>query len=134
MAALYCFFFVKLKTAYEMRISDWSSDVCSSDHLRLFARLDFLRVQNAQEQNPGQLRHVLQSTSAVRAAHHIADTFDKTGERLRGSNGFRLFPDCLLSNHDYTSKACASMRPGRRLMSSHAALIEFSIASFSVSC
>src|SRR3546814_10078600 len=26
----YCFFF-KQKTAYEMRISDWSSDVCSSD-------------------------------------------------------------------------------------------------------
>src|SRR3546814_6330007 len=24
-------FFVKQKTAYEMRISDWSSDVCSSD-------------------------------------------------------------------------------------------------------
>src|SRR3546814_5229038 len=28
---LYCFFFFKQKTAYEMRISDWSSDVCSSD-------------------------------------------------------------------------------------------------------
>src|SRR3546814_8196681 len=27
---LWCFFF-KQKTAYEMRISDWSSDVCSSD-------------------------------------------------------------------------------------------------------
>src|SRR3546814_281287 len=26
-----CFFFFKKKTAYEMRISDWSSDVCSSD-------------------------------------------------------------------------------------------------------
>src|SRR3546814_8270769 len=26
-----CFFFFKHKTAYEMRISDWSSDVCSSD-------------------------------------------------------------------------------------------------------
>src|SRR3546814_10737705 len=25
------FFFFKWKTAYEMRISDWSSDVCSSD-------------------------------------------------------------------------------------------------------
>src|SRR3546814_4880518 len=25
------FFFLKQKTAYEMRISDWSSDVCSSD-------------------------------------------------------------------------------------------------------
>src|SRR3546814_16116783 len=37
------FFFFKQKTAYEMRISDWSSDVCSSDllvvapHVRLFA-------------------------------------------------------------------------------------------------
>src|SRR3546814_2637374 len=28
-----CFFFFKQKTAYEMRISDWSSDVCSSDLL-----------------------------------------------------------------------------------------------------
>src|SRR3546814_10048420 len=32
-----CFFFFKQKTAYEMRISDWSSDVCSSD-----LRQDFL--------------------------------------------------------------------------------------------
>src|SRR3546814_14002707 len=30
------FFFFKQKTAYEMRISDWSSDVCSSDLDRLF--------------------------------------------------------------------------------------------------
>src|SRR3546814_3099604 len=29
------FFFFKQKTAYEMRISDWSSDVCSSDLLSL---------------------------------------------------------------------------------------------------
>src|SRR3546814_4357998 len=28
---VYVFFFFKQKTAYEMRISDWSSDVCSSD-------------------------------------------------------------------------------------------------------
>src|SRR3546814_7147158 len=27
----FCIFFFKQKTAYEMRISDWSSDVCSSD-------------------------------------------------------------------------------------------------------
>src|SRR3546814_8437437 len=32
------FFFFKQKTAYEMRISDWSSDVCSSD-LRPYHRL-----------------------------------------------------------------------------------------------
>src|SRR3546814_5296107 len=30
------FFFFKQKTAYELRISDWSSDVCSSDLARLF--------------------------------------------------------------------------------------------------
>src|SRR3546814_4021993 len=32
------FFFFKQKTAYEMRISDWSSDVCSSDLLTSAAR------------------------------------------------------------------------------------------------
>src|SRR3546814_10414061 len=32
---LWCdFYFFKQKTAYEMRISDWSSDVCSSDLIR----------------------------------------------------------------------------------------------------
>src|SRR3546814_1040804 len=32
------FFFFKQKTAYEMRISDWSSDVCSSDLIGLVPR------------------------------------------------------------------------------------------------
>src|SRR3546814_11860965 len=31
MSKVFFFFFFKQKTAYEMRISDWSSDVCSSD-------------------------------------------------------------------------------------------------------
>src|SRR3546814_5546013 len=34
------FFFFKQKTAYEMRISDWSSDVCSSDLYPLLQRGD----------------------------------------------------------------------------------------------
>src|SRR3546814_15658452 len=34
MSIFFFFFFIKQKTAYEMRISDWSSDVCSSDLLR----------------------------------------------------------------------------------------------------
>src|SRR3546814_2304459 len=33
MVFCFSFFFFKQKTAYEMRISDWSSDVCSSDLL-----------------------------------------------------------------------------------------------------
>src|SRR3546814_239140 len=43
MQVIYClflvcyFFFVKQKTAYEMRISDWSSDVCSSDLIEQLA-------------------------------------------------------------------------------------------------
>src|SRR3546814_14044396 len=36
---IFYFFFFKQKTAYEMRISDWSSDVCSSD-LRRVLTLD----------------------------------------------------------------------------------------------
>src|SRR3546814_1791613 len=37
------FFFFKQKTAYEMRISDWSSDVCSSDLAPLAVILRFAR-------------------------------------------------------------------------------------------
>src|SRR3546814_3434483 len=45
-----CFFFFKQKTAYEMRISDWSSDVCSSDLIeandKRWARVKVLRTLN----------------------------------------------------------------------------------------
>src|SRR3546814_4130010 len=41
----FVFFFFKQKTAYEMRISDWSSDVCSSD-----------LVESAQPLAPGVVR------------------------------------------------------------------------------
>src|SRR3546814_5045759 len=40
---LFIFFFFKQKTAYEMRISDWSSDVCSSD-LRARGRASRLKL------------------------------------------------------------------------------------------
>src|SRR3546814_4174685 len=43
MLFLIVFFFFKQKTAYEMRISDWSSDVCSSDLLSRF-RADVLHA------------------------------------------------------------------------------------------
>src|SRR3546814_7445157 len=49
------FFFVKQKTAYEMRISDLSSDVCSSDlpgglshHLRMMGGMDLWYPPNDQ--------------------------------------------------------------------------------------
>src|SRR3546814_4400943 len=47
-----CFFFFKQKTAYEMRISDWSSDVCSSDleGQARHVRLDLAPVALARDQ------------------------------------------------------------------------------------
>src|SRR3546814_18795804 len=44
-AIVLSFFFFKQKTAYEMRISDWSSDVCSSD-------LDALMASVAEQYQP----------------------------------------------------------------------------------
>src|SRR3546814_6086346 len=44
-----CIFFFKQKTAYEMRISDWSSDVCSSDLQDLAAAVELA------ERYPGDL-------------------------------------------------------------------------------
>src|SRR3546814_4669614 len=41
------FFFFKQKTAYEMRISDWSSDVCSSDLRRCQAGREVERARAA---------------------------------------------------------------------------------------
>src|SRR3546814_2430659 len=41
------FFFFKQKTAYEMRISDWSSDVCSSDLFGRLRRIDDRDVVDA---------------------------------------------------------------------------------------
>src|SRR3546814_1359922 len=48
MFVYFYFFFFKQKTAYEMRISDWSSDVCSSDLPRLS-----LAVRRSARHSPG---------------------------------------------------------------------------------
>src|SRR3546814_1039134 len=74
---LFCFF--KQKTAYEMRISDWSSDVCSSD-------LMYCYVHSASCAPAVSARHPLATLcraslrefaalrgSAVRPGHHIEE-------------------------------------------------------------
>src|SRR3546814_1333634 len=53
------FFFFKQKTAYEMRISDWSSDVCSSD---------LIGVEEAFRQRPHPHPHGLDRMPYARAA------------------------------------------------------------------
>src|SRR3546814_2910879 len=66
------FFFCKQKTAYEMRISDWSSDVCSSD-LRTITTFTFkTRLK---------LSFMLSDSSGERAE-------DMGGDLLEGVQGF----------------------------------------------
>src|SRR3546814_5994228 len=67
---LFVFFFFKQKTAYEMRISDWSSDVCSSD-LRDVVVLAFHLQEHAQQLHRRtdagrQVRALLQPGALVR--------------------------------------------------------------------
>src|SRR3546814_15046621 len=70
-------FFFKQKTAYEMRISDWISDVCSSD-LRLaaiqygFDLVALLSIEIARRQ---QLRHA--QNAVQRRADFMADIGEK---------------------------------------------------------
>src|SRR3546814_3863758 len=72
----FVFFFFKQKTAYEMRISDWSSDVCSSVLEQPFASLDHCFAQVVREdfaeddeQQDGQDHH---GHAAVVEAVHLA--------------------------------------------------------------
>src|SRR3546814_8999710 len=51
MYPVFFFFFFKQKTAYEMRISDWSSDVCSSDLHEQGRSLDFGALAFDRERN-----------------------------------------------------------------------------------
>src|SRR3546814_5782254 len=56
-----CFFFFKQKTAYDMRISDWSSDVCSSDLIVLYQK-DFGGDENF---------HILAVNARTGTAHDL---------------------------------------------------------------
>src|SRR3546814_15881315 len=79
------FFFCKQKTAYDMRIGDWSSDVCSSD----------LKVMQAGSGDAGGLAelHRLDFTGrdqlvelGAADADHAGSVVDANADRLRGSS------------------------------------------------
>src|SRR3546814_2155879 len=60
-------FFFKQKTAYEMRISDWSSDVCSSDLERQRQQHRVLRIEAA---------HVDRAAAVGRQDRPVGDGLD----------------------------------------------------------
>src|SRR3546814_996785 len=80
------FFFFKQKTAYEMRISDWSSDVCSSDLGAVFA-LEVFDIPGGRRHARGiqamQLLAVPDDGEAV-AAQAAGHRLDRSEERRVG--------------------------------------------------
>src|SRR3546814_8500326 len=74
------FFFFKQKTAYEMRISDWSSDVCSSD---LRAVLVHDLADHARRIEPGEPRDIDRGLGMPGAHQHPALARDQREDVAR---------------------------------------------------
>src|SRR3546814_3331690 len=90
-----CFFFVfKQKTAYEMRISDWSSDVCSSD-------LDRLEGRRAAEHAPALGVEPVMQLVDDRAGPRLAD-----GKALLGRATVDLALDVVEQPDQIGSASC----------------------------
>src|SRR3546814_9678575 len=95
MFIVFVFFFFKQKTAYEMRISDWSSDVCSSDLMRgikgIAARVfssvskDNINViMIAQGSSELNLAFVVDNTDCEKAVRSLHEAFMRSEERRVG--------------------------------------------------
>src|SRR3546814_3967535 len=75
-------YFFKQKTAYEMRISDWSADVCSSDLRTIECWYLVVRTKNRLLGEPG-------TSKALRTfLHHILRT--QNTERRRESSDLKI--------------------------------------------
>src|SRR3546814_20642807 len=89
---VYHFFFFKQKTAYELRISDWSSDVCSSDLWPARACVqsprNWMRPSRTNEWQTRSVRHSLNSSLALGLAGQVTFTL---GVKV-GLSAFPLYP------------------------------------------
>src|SRR3546814_7859482 len=99
---LFSFFFFKQKTAYEMRISDWSSDVCSSDLIG--SRGCCYRRLAGRRRPTGRLRH---ARSNSHGAHHDQHRDERREDRAypRGRDPKPLTPS---SEERRVGKECVS--------------------------
>src|SRR3546814_12726494 len=93
-----CVFFFKQKTAYEMRISDWSSDVCSSD---LFAP-GGASLHNCMSAHGPDRRSAEAAMAAKLEPHKIDDTLTFMFESSRNirPTAFDIETHALPSNYD----------------------------------
>src|SRR3546814_2307256 len=77
-----CIFFFKQKTAYEMRISDWSSDVCSSDLLANFETYDVGKHWRTRRSGAWGYMHDLQSRVANRIFPKVQQILSEMTEQF----------------------------------------------------
>src|SRR5213079_1104912 len=88
---VYCFFFFKQKTAYEITTGDWSSDVCSSD----LRRRGVTHQRLAREEKPpgfGSLRIAAPALERSRRTDRVGNSL-----RIKRINGFFVDQDVLSS-------------------------------------
>src|SRR3546814_4289238 len=74
------FFFFKQKTAYEMRISDWSSDVCSSDLRTASGKLCLISNSRRSGYGYDQRIEVFCARGLIRAGNVHENTIETWGE------------------------------------------------------
>src|SRR3546814_21191209 len=100
------FFFFKQKTAYEMRISDWSSDVCSSD-LRRRAPVP-TRTESTSGGDFGSVwqTRAFELAGLEEARDENLEPFSDRGEIISTTFGFRK------SNRPFTQFVMAPRLPG----------------------
>src|SRR3546814_3365768 len=78
----WCFFFFKQKTAYEIRISDWSSDVCSSDLDLRSAEQVRSALERARPSLVVHAAYARDEASVVGATHNVARAASAVGAEL----------------------------------------------------
>src|SRR3546814_10285554 len=111
---LFDFFFFKQKTAYELRISDWSSDVCSSDLLDGIGPRELGLEQLASRLATGEVQELIIATNPTvegeATAHYLAQLARNHGVRpSRLAHGVPLGGE-LERSEEHTSELQSLMR------------------------
>src|SRR3546814_4940430 len=107
------FFFFKQKTAYEMRISDWSSDVCSSD-------------LSARTRRPAAVARAIGTAAILRSA------FEGWAHRNASSGALRIGHHTPIATS--TSRSSRARRRGRRSEEHTSELQSLMRISYAVFC
>src|SRR3546814_20556910 len=94
-----CFLFVKQKTAYEMRSSDWSSDVCSSD-LSIVDQLALI----GRPQNLGPHRH--DDAASAETRRHLHRRLPGSDDRDRHHGAKLAHAVIEIGRASYRARGC----------------------------